>query len=385
VPPERTLAIVGVGETEFRRKHGRGLDALIVEASRRAIAESGLSPDEIDGIVLPVGQPPADEIAVGAGMSRRAYTAINAYTPGAGPVAALVEAQFAIAAGLASAVLVPYGIRTSNPGGPYAYHAADPLKADLEMPVGYYGQPLYFAGLAQRYKHEYGLEPEQTGSLAVAQREWASRTPNSQKTERITLEDYLRAPLIAEPLRNLDCCLITDGAAAYVVTTLERARDLPQKPAVVAGVAASSNPWTLTEMFTQSPRFLDIGPGEAGKRAFKQAGIVHDDVDFAQIYDCFTMSIILQLEGLGFCERGEGAAFVANGRTAPGGALPVNTDGGHLSHAYIPGMTHVVEAVRQIRGQREAAQIVDAEVGIVSTFAGPDHATLVLTKDRSRT
>lgn len=376
-----TLAIVGVGETEFLRQHALGLDALAVQASRRAIADSGLPPSAIDGIVLPVGMPPADEIALGAGMQHRAYTAINAYTPGAGPVAALIEAGHAIRAGLATSVLVPYGIRTSTPGGPYAYHAADPIKADLEMPVGYYGQPLYFAALAERYAFEYGLQAEQLGSLAIAQREWASRTPNSQKPDRITMADYLRAPLVAGRLRNLDCCLITDGAAAYVVTTLERARDLGPHPIVVAGVAAGSNPWTLTEMFTQSPRFLDIGPGAAGERAFKQAGLDRADVDFAQIYDCFTMSIILQLESLGFCKRGEGAAFVANGRTGPGGDLPVNTDGGHLSHAYIPGMTHVIEAVRQLRHERGAAQIDDAKVGLVSTFAGPDHATLLLTRD----
>ncbi|MFO1427769.1 MAG: thiolase family protein [Steroidobacteraceae bacterium] len=376
------LAIVGVGETEFRRKHERSLDELVVEAARRAIADSGLRGEQIDGIVLPVNQPAADEIAQGCGITRRGYTCINAYIPGAGPVAALVEAQMAIAAGLATAVLVPFGMKTSVPGGPYGYHAEDPLKADLEMPVGYYGQPLYFAAMAERYRHEYGLEPEQLGSLAVAQREWASRTPNSQKPERITMQDYYKAPYVCEPLRNLDCCLITDGAAAYVVTTLDRARDLPRPPAVIAGVAAASNPWTLTEMFTQSPRFLDIGPGEAGARAFAQAGIRHEDVDFAEIYDCFTLSIILQLEGLGFCARGEGARFVAEGRTAPGGALPVNTDGGHLAHAYIPGMTHVVEAVRQIRGERGSAQVPDAEVGLVSTFAGPDHATLVLTRDR---
>jgi acetyl-CoA acetyltransferase len=376
-----TLAIVGVGETEFRRAHSRGLDALIVDAARAAIADSGLSPEAIDGIVQPVAQPPIDEIAFGAGMRRRSYSAINAYTPGAGPVAALVEAGHAIRAGLATAVLVPYGIRTSNPGGPYAYHAADPLKADVEMPVGFYGQPLYFAGLAERYRHEYGLEPEQLGALAVAQREWAARTPNSQKTERITMQQYLDAPLVSGMLRTLDCCLITDGAAAYVVTTLERARDLTSTPVVVAGVAADSNPWTLTEMFTQSPRFLDIGPGDAGRRAFEQAGVSHADIDFAQIYDCFTMSIVLQLEGLGFCQRGEGAAFVADGRTAPGGTLPVNTDGGHLSHAYIPGMTHIVEGVRQIRGMRGDAQVDGAQTGVVSTFAGPDHATAVLRRD----
>ena len=379
--PDSTLAIVGVGETALLRRHEKCLDALIVEAARKAIADSGLRGDQVDGIITPVAQPPIDEIAMGAGLRRRSYSAINAYIPGAGPVAALIEARMAINAGLATAVLVPFGMKTSTPGGPYAYHAADPLKADLEMPVGYYGQPLYFGAMAQRYRHEFGLEPEQLGSLAVAQREWAARTPGSQKSERITMAEYLAAPMIAEPLRSLDCCLISDGAVAYVVTTLERARDLPQPPAVVAGVAAGSNPWTLTEMFTQSPRFLDIGPGLAGRRAFREAGVSHDDIDFAEIYDCFTMSIILQLESLGFCAPGEGGAFVANGHTGPGGTLPVNTDGGHLSHGYIPGITHVVEAVRQIRGQRGEAQIEAAEIGVVSTFAGPDHATLIVTKD----
>lgn len=376
------LAIVGVGQTEYLRSHKSGLEALVVEASRHAIADSGLRPDEIDGIVLPVGQPAADLVMAGCGITKRAYTAINAYIPGAGPVAALIEAQMAIDAGRARAVLIAYGTKTSVPGGPYGYHAEDPLKADLEMPVGYYGQPLYFAVMAQRYKHEFGLVPEQLGSLAVAQREWSSRTPGSQRQDRISMEDYLAAPMIAEPLRNLDCCLISDGAAAYVVTSLECARDLDTTPVVVAGVAAGSNPWTLTEMFTQSPRFLDIGPGDAGRRAFQAAGVTTGDVDFAQIYDCFTLSIILQIESLGFCRRGEGAGFLANGRTAPGGALPINTDGGHLAHAYIPGITHVLEGVRQIRGERGEAQISGAEVGLVSTFAGPDHASLILTTDR---
>jgi acetyl-CoA acetyltransferase len=376
------VAIVGVGETEFKRGNPRGLDALCIEAGRRAIEDAGLEPSAIDGFITCVKQPPLDEIAVGVGAKQRRYSNINAYTPGAGPVAAIVEARLALEAGLASAVLVTYGCHTSAPGGPYAFHAEDPLKADLEMPVGYYGQPLYFAALAQRYQHEFGLEPEQLGSLAVAQRDWASRTPGAQRPQRITMQEYLASPVIAEPLHNLDCCLITDGAGAFVVTSVERARDLPHKPAVVAGVAAGSNPWTLTEMFTQSPDFLNIGPGAAGQAAFGQAGVTHGDVDFAEIYDCFTISIILQLESLGFCKRGEGGRFVANGRTGPGGQFPVNTHGGHLSHAYSPGITHVIEAVRQIRGTRGEAQVQDAEIGVVSTFGGPDHATLIVAADR---
>ena len=380
--PESTIAIVGVGETEFRRAHELALDALIVQASRRAIADSGLRAEQIDGIVTSALHPPQDEIAVGSGIATFSYRAATPYYPGAGPVAAILEAQLALRAGLATAVLIPYGVQTSGRGGPYAYHAADPLKADLEMPVGYYGQPVYFGAIAQRYKHEYGLRDEQLGAIAVAQREWASRTPGAQRPTRLTLEAYLDAPLVSEPLRNLDCCLISDGAAAYVVTTLDRARDLPSKPVVVAGIAAGSNPWTLTEMFTQSPRFLDIGPGETGRHAFRQAGLGLADVDFAEIYDCFTISVILQLESLGFCACGEGGSYVAGGHTGLGGTLPVNTHGGHLSHAYIPGITHVVEAVRQLRGERAAAQVDGAEVGLVSTFGGPDHATLILTRDR---
>jgi len=376
------FAIVGVGETEFKRGHPLGLDALVVQAARRAITDSGLSAGQIDGIVTSDSHPPHDEIALAVGMASRRFSAISPLIPGAGPVAAIVQAQLAIDAGLASSVLVTYGTQTSSPGGPYAYHAADPLKADLEMPVGYYGQPLYFAAIAQRYKHEYGLEPEQLGSLAVAQRQWASMTPGAQKPVPISMQEYLHAPYVAEPLRNLDCCLISDGAAAYIVTSLERARDLPRKPAVIAGVAAGSNPWTLTEMFTQSPRFLDIGPGDAGRRALEQAEVALQDVDFAEIYDCFTMSIVLQLESLGFCAPGEGGSFVAGGRTGPGGSLPINTHGGHLSHAYIPGITHVVEAVRQLRGERGRAQVEGAQVGLVSVFGGPDHATLILTADR---
>ena len=375
------IAIVGVGETEFRRRHDRHVASLVVEAARAAIDESGLKPEDIDGFISPRGQPPADEVALGVGATRRRYTTTNAYTPGAGPLAAIVEAKLAIDAGLATAVLVTYGVQTSAPGGPYAFHATDSLKADLEMPVGYYGQPVYFAMLAARYRHLYGLEPRQLGALAVAQRHWASMTPGAQRPERITMEDYLASPMVAEPLHTLDCCLISDGAGAYVVTSAERARDLAKPPAIVAGIASGSNRVTLTEMFTQNPDFLELAPQQSAGRAFEQAGVGREDIDFAEVYDCFTISVLLQLEGLGFCGIGEAGGFVEDGRTGPGGALPINTHGGHLSHAYIPAVTHVIEAVRQIRGERGEAQVPGAQVGLVSTFGGPDHATLILTAD----
>jgi acetyl-CoA acetyltransferase len=188
--------------------------------------------------------------------------------------------------------------------------------------------------------------------------------------------------MIATPLRALDCCLISDGAVAYVVTSLERARNLPHAPAVVAGVGVASLDVTLTSIFTQKPSVLSMGSALSGPLAFQQAGLTPADIDVTQIYDCFSITMILQLEDLGFCSRGEGFAFAADGRIAPGGSFPLNTNGGHLSYAYIPGMNHIVEATRQLRGQRGPAQVADAEVALVAALGGNDHATMILTKDR---
>lgn len=376
------VAIAGVGETEYKRKHDRHLPALIVEAGRNAIADAGLKPGDIDGLVSIAGQPPADELAVGLGIRNRRYTGINGYCAGAGTVGAAMEAAFALRAGLASAVLVTYGIQTSRPGGPYSFHSREPLKADLEMPFGYFGQPVYFGAMAQRYAHLYGLTERQLAAIPMAHRDFASRTPGAQKADPLDFDGYLASPMIAEPLRNLDCCLITDGAAGYVMTTLERARDLPRRPAVMAGVACASLPVTLAEMFTQNRDFLQFAASMSSQQAYRMAGITARDVDFAEIYDCFTISVILQLEQMGFCGTGEAAAFAADGHIGAGGSLPVNTHGGHLSHGYVPGMNHIVEAVRQIRRERGAGQLEKAEICAIGGLGGNDHATMVLTADR---
>jgi acetyl-CoA acetyltransferase len=176
--------------------------------------------------------------------------------------------------------------------------------------------------------------------------------------------------------------LISDGAAAYVVTSLERARDLRKPPAAIAGVGIASLPITLTSFFTQKADFLSLGSVVSGAAAYETAGLAPGDIDVAEIYDCFSISMVLQLEDLGFCPRGEGFAFCSDGRIAPGGSFPVNTMGGHLSYAYMPGMNHVIEAVRQLRGERGAAQVPDTEVALVAALGGNDHATTILTKDR---
>ena len=375
------VAIVGVGETEFARQLDRPFDELVLEAARRAIADAGLDAAEIDGFIPVYAEPPADDMALALG-AQRAFTAGPGLTPGAGSVGALRTARLAIEAGLADNVLVYYGFKGSRPGGPYSFHAEDPVKASLEMPFGWYGQPVYFAAWAQRYCYEYGVKPEDFAPVALAARAWAGLTPGAQKTKAIGPDDYLRSPMISTPLRALDCCLISDGAAAFVVTSLERARALRHPPAVVAGLGIASLDITLTSIFTQKPDVLSLGSAVSGPRAYAEAGLGPADVDVAEIYDCFSITMVLQMEDLGFCPRGEGFAFASDGRIAPGGAFPLNTNGGHLSYAYMPGMNHIVEATRQLRGDRGEAQVAGAEVALVAALGGNDHATTILTTDR---
>lgn len=375
------VAVVGVGESEFGRGLNCSVDALVIEASRAAMCDAGLTADDIDG-VIPAGSAfNADEIATALGVDRK-FTASPGIPAGAGPLAAVALARTVIEAGQAETVLVYYGYMGSKPGGPYGYHARDPIKASLEMPFGWYGQPTYFAAWAQRYCHEYGVTPEDLGSIARSNRLWAQITPGAQKRTPMSQDDYLASPMVASPLRVADCCLITDGAGAVIVTSLERARDLPNPPALIAGVGVTSVESTMTSFFTQKADMLSFGSARSGPIAFADAGLSVSDIDVAEIYDCFSISQAIQLEDLGFCSRGEGFAFTAEGNTAPGGAIPVNTNGGHMSYAYIPGIVHVIEAVRQLRGSRGQAQVVGAETALVAALGGPEHATLIFTKDQ---
>lgn len=375
------VAIVGVGETQFARRLDASLEELVVLACRTAIADAGLTPAEVDGFVPAHGTPAPDGIAAALGAAR-SFTATPGYTPGSGSVAAIRTAQMSIEAGMAETVLVYFGYKGSRPGGPYAFHAADPIKAALEMPFGWYGQPVYFAAWAQRYCHHYGVKPDEFAPVALAARAWATLTPGAQKSDPIGPEDYFASPMVSTPLRTLDCCLISDGAAAYVVTSIDRARDLPQPPVVVAGVGVSSLDITLTSIFSQKPDVMSLGSALSGPTAYRAAGIGPNDIDVAEVYDCFSITMVLQMEDLGLCPRGGGFAFAADGHIGPGGQRPVNTNGGHLSYAYIPGMNHVVEATRQLRGDRGPAQVLGAEVALVASLGGNDHATAILTADR---
>jgi acetyl-CoA acetyltransferase len=378
---EASVAIVGIGETEFVRRSDRSVGELTVEAVRAAIADAGLVPEQVDGIVSVYGEPAPDDITSSIGMLRR-FTGTAGYVPGAAALSAAVTAKLAIDAGLADYVVVYMGYGSSRPGGPYTFHAKDPIKASYEMPFGFYGQPVYFAAWQQRYCHDYNVKPDDLAGVSMAARKWAQLTPGAQETRRLTFEDYLQSPMISTPLRKADCCLLTDGAAAYILTSAERARDLPNPPVMLSGYGLASMDTTMHNIFTQKADFLELGSRLSGPRAYASAGITVADIDVAMVYDCFSTSLVLQMEDLGLCPRGEGFAFASEGHTSPGGSLPVNTHGGHLSYAYLPGVVHIAEAVKQIRAVRGAAQVPDAEVALVSALGGNDHASLVLTKDR---
>jgi acetyl-CoA acetyltransferase len=381
VPP---VAIVGIGETAPVRRSGRSPADLVYEAVFAALADAGLTGSDVDG-VLSEGSL-AESTVASADIAHVLHAPEHAMTAqvsigGAGIVASPLLAASLLHAGLASTVVCYFGATWgTDPCAPARVHTSDRAKATFELPVGFAGQPIYFAAMAKRYAHEYGLDAEDLAGIVLATRKWAMLHPQALKREPVEMTDYLRSPVIAEPLRVMDCCLLTDGAAAFVMTSMDRARDCAKPVVRVAGCALSRAGTSLHDYFTQLPEYLS-GPAKvSGPRALGQAGVGIGDLDFAELYDCFSITPIMQMEDLGVCGRGEAAAFVRESRTAPGGQLPVNTHGGLLAHSYIGGINHVIEGVRQMRGQALGRQVEGASVGIVTGYSANEHATMVLTK-----
>jgi len=365
--------IVGIGETAYVRKPGSGMSqlGLQLQAASRAIEEAGLSGRQIDGIMPFPNLGNAESFAANLGCENLRFASII-HMGGAAPVASLRDAAAAVMAGAASYVLIPGGwngysgarVRqtvsqdvSSLPGGAIA--------RDYYLPFGFTAPPQWYSVLARRHMHEFGTRPEQLGCIAVAMRKHAQLNPNAvMHGKPMTLEDYLASPMLADPYRFFDCCIETDGAAAVVVTTPERARDLGKPPIYIMG-AAAGQPYPADEITNRRDIFR-TGLSLAAPEAFGMAGVSPSDADFAQIYDCFTFEVLQQLEETGFCKRGEGGAFVEDGRIELGGELPVNTHGGLLSEAHVLGINHIVEAVRQLRGEAGERQVAGAEIGVVT-------------------
>ena len=381
MPPGR-IAITGVGETPFVRASPQSLLEMTVDASLAAIADAGLKPADIDGFVVNRNSHSADELGFALGIEHRPFSAITDTVGGTGPTgSALTLAQLAIEAGLCRHVLVPYGFQATRPGGPYGFHSREPLKADLEMPVGFFGQASYFAAMANRYAHEYGLSEEQLAAVSITFRKWATLTPSAQKREPMDLEGYRKSPMISTPFRVADCCLMTDAGAAYVVSRADAAPDLPHPVVVVQGLGLGTTGHPQSMMFTQARSIFDYPGRASAAQAFAMAGVTADDLDLAQIYDGFSISALVQTEQLGLCDEGEGGRFYEKGHAMPGGRMPVNTSGGHMSGGYLPGITLLIEGVRQLRGDRGDAQVPNARLCAVTGLGGNSHATTILARN----
>jgi acetyl-CoA acetyltransferase len=380
------IAIIGIGETEYVRCSERGVKALIVEAVQKALDDARITTQQIDGIVTEGLIVPSLlshlELAHNLGIHHR-FSATVSGSGGGNIVSPLVAAQ-AITSGQADVVLTYY---SNNFGlrGRQIFHQGGlgtaNLKGVFETPYGASGPPVYLAMIAHRHMHEYGLTTRQLASIAVNQRRNAVLNGRGVMKKPLSYEDYDNSPMVADPLRLPDCCLMNDGACAWVMTSAERARDCPNVPVYVMGAGFDSFPMADADAFTQGGAYYLNKPNErvAFDRALKMAGITRGDLDFAEIYDAFTMMLVRFFEDLGFCQIGEGGAFAESGIISLEGALPVNTHGGHLSHSYLNGATHLVEAVRQLRGEAGACQVRDAKIGLVhgGTAMG-DAASLIL-------
>jgi acetyl-CoA acetyltransferase len=381
------VAIAGIGETAYTKASGRTAREIGAEAAERAIADAGLQPADIDGITWSGAFADFD---IAAFHEHFGTTHDMWKSPWGGGMAWAATAPYlaaqAIRDGKARHVLNVFPVawatqRGSMTGGPGEVHAAQSLKQNLEVPFGWFPQPVYFASIMRRHMIEFGTTPEQFGAIAVASRRHANLNPDAVMHGRpMTMDDYVASPFLADPLRLFDSCLISDGGAAYVTTSVERARDLRHAPAVVAGVgegfSGSGTHWAQQRAFTSTPQVFSAPGG------FAMAGLAPADVDVLTLYDPFTVVSLMQIEDMGFCAKGEAGAFV-EGDTLfhDAGKLPFNTHGGLLSHAYVLGIAHVVECVKQLRGVAPA-QVPDCEVAVYGGYTGHMASTLVLTRDR---
>lgn len=373
--------IVGVGHTDLGARLGRSAWALQADAVRAAVADAGLAPRDVDGLLTEPGYSQGviegitpHYLRLGAMLGLNPRHTSSEVLGGASCVALVQRAAMAIAAGLCSVCICVFGDAPSMARGAWSYGRGD------DAAFGLFGAAGLHALAARRHMALYGTRPEHLGEVAVTFRRHAALTPHAQQRVPLTLGEYLAAPYVVEPLRAPDCCLISDGAAAVVVASAERARDLRHPAVRVAGFGQAHN---LTGL--ANPDYLTTLPArESGRIAFGMAGLTHEDVDVVELYDCFTIVVLMQLEDYGFCAKGEAGAFVADGRLGLGGRLPTNTAGGLLSEGFGGGMFHVIEAVRQLRRECGARQVESAEIALVSGhgLGMNTHATLLLCRDR---
>ncbi|MCM3177899.1 acetyl-CoA acetyltransferase [Cytobacillus horneckiae] len=381
---KRSAAIVGVGDVELENgKVAGGKSVLQIQAiaAKRALDDAGLTKDDVDGMFvaglwgLPgVGSFPSVVMSEYLGINPKFTDSTQ--IGGSAFEAHVGHAAAAIKAGLCEVALILYGSTQRSEKSRSLAGRPPTLTAQYETPFGLPSPAGSYAMAANRHMHEYGTTAEDLAEISVATRKWAQLNPDAMMKDSLTINDVLNSPMICDPLHLLDCCLVTDGAGALVIVSPDRVKDCRKKPVWVLGQGESHSHWSIQAM----PDLTVTSAAISGKTAFEMAGVTHDEIDFVQIYDSFTITVLLTLESLGFCKRGEGGDFVKNQRTAPGGDFPMNTNGGGLSYAH-PGMYGIfllIEAVRQLRNECGERQVQDAKIGLVNGTGGTLSSTSVV-------
>ncbi|MHB8576290.1 MAG: thiolase family protein, partial [Dehalococcoidia bacterium] len=361
------------------------------EAIRLAVEDAGLTKDDIDGLLINAGitnnSPGGLSLALQNYLGLNRLRLLNHMNAAGSTAAQMVQyASFAVVHGLANYVVCVFAdapLQADKSAGAAYGSARRPAgMASLSSAYGMYGANSGYALAARRHMAEYGTTHDQLGQIAVSERLWASMNPKAQMREPISLEDYHNSRWIMEPLHLLDCCLVSNGGVAVIVTTAERARDLKQAPAYVWGMGQGHHGNAPRPAWEPE---VNTAATIAKESAFRMAEIGAEDVNVCELYDCYTYTVLVTLEDYGFCGKGEGGAFVQDGKLGPGGSLPTNTGGGQLSGYYMWGMTPVSEAVIQTRGQGGERQVERHDVVLVSGNGGilNYHGCLVLSPNPS--
>tara|TARA_R110002110_G_scaffold76898_1_gene202266 strand:+ start:4674 stop:5843 length:1170 start_codon:yes stop_codon:yes gene_type:complete len=380
------VAIVGAADTRVGIVPDATATELCVESILLALADAGLDKTQVDGLVTcnSMSQPMlyhAEAIAEYLQIFPRYCFAAGA--GGGTTFSVLHHAASAIATGMAETIVIAMAdsLRSGLSRDQAMLMQSSTGHPQYEQPYGP-TVPAYYALIAQAHMAQYGTLPEHFAAVAVACRAHAARNPAAQKRDLISVDDVLGSRMIADPLHLLDCSLVSDGGAAIVLTSAERARDFPHAPVYLLGVGEGHS----HEHISQARSLTTSAAVESGQRAYAMAGLGPRDMDFAQLYDCFTPTVLVELEDLGFCAKGEGGAFIASAGIGPGGALPVNTHGGLLSHCH-PGnpgsMFALTESVWQLRHSAGERQVADAGIGLLHAQGGimSSHSTLILGRE----
>jgi acetyl-CoA acetyltransferase len=373
--PRGKTAIIGAATFGMGEAPGFSSRDLSAQAGIAALAQANLQPGDVDALFVCLSDDMLSGMTLAEYLGIRPRLIDNNRTGGSSFLIHVMLAALALESRQCDVALIAYGSNQRTAAGKLAnlirtsvyeapYKALSPISA--------------YALAAARHMHQYDTTREQLGAVAIAARKWAQLNPDAFMRDELTLQDYLQARVVSSPLGVRDCCLVTDGAAAIVMTRADRAKDLASRPAFVLGAACA----TWHQEISNAPDLTVTAAVESGARAFAQAGVEPTDIDVVQLYDAFTINTVLFLEDLGFCPKGEGGRFVENGRIAPGGELPVNTNGGGLScvHPGMYGLFTLVEAAQQIRGTTGARQVTGAELALCHGNGGvlSSQATVIL-------